>query len=427
MSTNNTPVEQPKTTTTTQDNAWIEPYYKLNKDELASEVDPVTLNQIRNTIGDQKFIDQWKLSEAEYNNIIDGQQKQKLTNNATNNNSTIFEPVYDYVPTNSTINSSGVHPVGTVRRVYSGHSGLHGGYPYHGSHYGGYSGSYYGGYPRDGCHYGAYGAYPYHSGVTRIVAADEGIRRSIVRTEAPTTITTGEIVTKTEAPVTKIITGDSTLRSNYISAPIRSSYVGAHSTYSNTPYSYGNAPVTRIISGDNVLRSNYVGAPNTYTNSPYSYGNAPVTRIISGENVLRSSYHGSPVTYANAPVTRVVSGENVLRSSYHGSPVTYANAPVTRVVSGENVLRSSYAGAPITYTNAPIYGSTLGAPVTYAASPVGTSYTRTVAPSLRHSSYIVSGGNYPATTIRSSAYQPTQVKTEAPVTITSQKTEENKQ
>lgn len=55
-----------------EDTTWIEPYYKMSKEELLENVDSTTLNQIRNTLGDQQFIDQWKLSEADYNQIIEG-------------------------------------------------------------------------------------------------------------------------------------------------------------------------------------------------------------------------------------------------------------------------------------------------------------------------------------------------------------------
>lgn len=68
------------TTANTQDNSWIEPYYKLNKDELLNKVDKATLNQIRNTLGDQKFIDQWALSEADYNFVVgDGNEATTTT------------------------------------------------------------------------------------------------------------------------------------------------------------------------------------------------------------------------------------------------------------------------------------------------------------------------------------------------------------
>lgn len=335
MSTQNnatsTPVEQPKATT---DNAWIEPYYKLNKEELVSEVDPVTLNQIRNTLGDQKFIDQWKLSEADYNKIIDGQQNQVVTE----------EPLKEYIPT-STIYSSGVHPAGTVRRVYSGHSGLYGGrsyyggYPYHGSHYSGsHYGSYYGGYPyHNGTHYGGY---PYHGGVTRVIAADEGIRRSIVRTEAPVETTTktteAPVVTKLEAPVTRVIANDSTLRTSYIGAPIRRSYVR------------GDLPVSsRVISGDNVIRSSYV-APVTYANAPVSYAHA-------GSPVYTSTI-GAPVTYTASPVgaSYIRSGAPTLRHSSY--LVDGGHYPVTTLRSSAYHPSASYypTSTRVVNTEAPV-------------------------------------------------------------------------
>jgi len=55
-----------------EENAWVEQYFSMSREELLNTIDPVTLNQIRNTMGDQHFIDQWKMSEADYNNIIGG-------------------------------------------------------------------------------------------------------------------------------------------------------------------------------------------------------------------------------------------------------------------------------------------------------------------------------------------------------------------
>jgi hypothetical protein len=52
---------------------WLEQYLHYDKQYLLSEVDPLTLNQIRETMGDQEFIDHWKLSEQEYQYVLDGQ------------------------------------------------------------------------------------------------------------------------------------------------------------------------------------------------------------------------------------------------------------------------------------------------------------------------------------------------------------------
>lgn len=343
---------KPTTTTQSQDNAWIEPYYKLNKDELVNEVDPVTLNQIRNTLGDQKFIDQWKLSEADYNKIIEGQKNQTTT-------TTSVEPLKEYIPT-STIYASGVHPDGNVRRIYSsGHHGLYGGHYGARSYYGGYHGaypSYYGG------HHGSYyGGYPYHhSGVTRVVAADEGLRRSVVRTEAPTVISSDNVI-RPHQSITRLVAQDSTLRSSYVGAPVTRL-----------------APYSTVIPAENALRSSYVGCPLARVHS-----HAPVSTIVPAETTLRSSYVGAPVTRL-APYSTVIPAETTLRSSYVGAPlrgsVVRADAPVTRVA-------------------APVYtGSTLGG-----------SYIRSGVSGLRHSSYIAADGHYPttsypATTLRSSAY-----------------------
>jgi hypothetical protein len=344
---------KPTTTTQSQDNAWIEPYYKLNKDELTNQVDPVTLNQIRNTIGDQKFIDQWKLSEADYNKIIEGQKNHTTT-------TTSDEPLKEYIPT-STIYASGVHPAGNVRRIYSsGHHGLYGGHYGARSYYGGYQGgypSYYG-----GVHGSYYGGYPYHhSGVTRVVAADEGLRRSVVRTDAPTVISSDNVI-RPHQSVTRLVAQDSTLRSSYVGAPVTRL-----------------APYSTVIPAENTLRSSYVGAPLTRVHS-----HAPYSTVIPAENTL--SYVGAPVTrvHAHAPYSTVIPAETTLRSSYVGAP-----------------LRSSVvrADAPVTRVAAPVYtGSTLGG-----------SYIRSGVSGLRHSSYIAADGlypttSYPATTLRSSAY-----------------------
>ncbi len=104
------------------------------------------------------------------------------------------------------------------------------------------------------------------------VIGGEGIRRSVIRADAP------------------IISGDSALRTSYLGAPVYT---------------------------DNTLRGSYVGAP---IRRSYVRGDAPLsTRVISGgDNYLRSSYLGAPVSYANAPVY----------ASTIGTPVTYAPTPV---------------------------------------------------------------------------------------------------
>lgn len=56
----------------TQD--WLQPYLAMNKNQLLNQVDPATLNQIRNTMGDQAFIDHWKLTREDYMRVIEGAQ-----------------------------------------------------------------------------------------------------------------------------------------------------------------------------------------------------------------------------------------------------------------------------------------------------------------------------------------------------------------
>jgi hypothetical protein len=307
-------VEQPAQN---QDNAWIEPYYQMNKDELLNNVDPTTLNQIRNTIGDQQFIDQWKLSEADYNRIIEGQQQTE----------TLVQEEQQPVQETTTIPTSTVYTTqpgvttGPVRRVY------HSGYPY-GHHYGGYR-SYGGyGYPY-GHHYGGYrtyGGYGYPYGTTRYVGSNrvvgQPLRTSVVRAEAPLRTS---IVRAETGPTTRII-GDSTLRSSIVrteEAPVtRTSVVRTQA-----------APVTRVVAGGDYLRSSIVRTQA-----------APVTRVVAG---------------TQAPVTRVVAGGDYLRSSYVGAP-----------------LRSSYVGAPLrsSYVGAPLRTSYVGAPLRNSSYVVGGTY-----------------------------------------------------
>jgi len=274
------------TTADTQDNSWIEPYYKLSKDELLNKVDKATLNQIRNTLGDQKFIDQWALSEADYNFVVGN------GNEATTTTTTEVKPTTQTVITEN----APVTTYGEVRRVYT--TGYPAGSTYYGGDYvsgsryatgypyGTYGRSYYtgsgyynSGYPTQ--YTTGYSSYPY-SGVTRsyirnadgtTVLADGGLRRSVVRTEvpaitilgAPTTTNTiddGELrrsIVRTEVPATTILGAPTTTYAE----PIRTSYVRAE------------APITRVVSGSNVVGSSYYGAP--------------VTRVISGDNTLRTS------------------------------------------------------------------------------------------------------------------------------------------
>ena len=290
----------PANTTTTDSSAWIQPYYKMDKEELLAKVDRVTLNQIRNTLGDQKFIDQWKLSEAEYNTLIGDE--------------THTETVETIPATN--VYTSGTYG-GVTRRVY--------GNSVYGSRYpGGYiQGSHYGGYPYTGSYGGSYyGGYPYSTGVTRYAAPVEtGLRRSIVRADVPTTTYISEPV-------------ETNLRSSYIrtEAP---RYVTEAPRYITseapvTRYLATEAPVTRIV--DNTLRGSIVRAeePIRYIGTDRTSvirTEAPVTRYITGDNTLRSSYVGAPVSYLNAPVSYVRGGATTLRNS---SYVSGGHYPITR-------------------------------------------------------------------------------------------------
>jgi hypothetical protein len=332
--TNQPQVAQSVTSNT--DTAWIEPYYKMDKDELLNNTNPETVNQIRNTLGDQKFIDQWKLSEADYNRVIESSQPTTEQQAAPVEQTQVVE---NTVPT-STVYHSQVHPAGTVRRVYGGnyhHGSIIGGRRYIGGYYGHqghsyYPGSYYGHHGHSyypGSYYGHHGYYgnrsyirggntvsttpvtrviaPQRTSVTRTAAplrtsivrtqapvtriAAEPLRSSIVRTQVPVTTTAEPVRTSVvvnQAPVTRVIAGN-TLRSSYVGAPLRSSYVGAP-----LRSSYVGAP----------LRSSYVGNVGTLRNSTYVVGGSyPATR----SSVLRTSaVHRPTTTYYPATSSRVV-------------------------------------------------------------------------------------------------------------------------
>ena len=94
-----------------QDANWIQPYYAMDKEQLLAETDPVTINQIRNTLGDQKFIDQWKLSEGDYNRIVEGQQRISTSQQVAQPVQTVQRPI----PTSTVYTAQA--PTGTVRRV----------------------------------------------------------------------------------------------------------------------------------------------------------------------------------------------------------------------------------------------------------------------------------------------------------------------
>jgi hypothetical protein len=49
---------------------WLAPFLAMEKDQLLNEVDQETLNQIRAELGDQAFIDQWKLTRDDYMRVI---------------------------------------------------------------------------------------------------------------------------------------------------------------------------------------------------------------------------------------------------------------------------------------------------------------------------------------------------------------------
>jgi hypothetical protein len=51
---------------------WLNAYYGMDKEELFKKCDPKTLNEIRKALGDQAFINQWKLTEKEFDRITKG-------------------------------------------------------------------------------------------------------------------------------------------------------------------------------------------------------------------------------------------------------------------------------------------------------------------------------------------------------------------
>jgi hypothetical protein len=52
-------------------------YLDLTKDELL-QLDPHVLNQLRHQLGDQEFIDQWKLTQEEYSYLINGIEEPEI-------------------------------------------------------------------------------------------------------------------------------------------------------------------------------------------------------------------------------------------------------------------------------------------------------------------------------------------------------------
>ena len=81
-------------------NDWLNPYLAKPKEQLLAETDPATLNKIREAMGDQNFIDHWKLTQDEYARIVPPQQPapvqpapvQPVKPAPVNNNLHITEP-----------------------------------------------------------------------------------------------------------------------------------------------------------------------------------------------------------------------------------------------------------------------------------------------------------------------------------------------
>lgn len=84
---------------------WLNQYLAYDKMRLLNDVDPLTLNEIRVTMGDQEFIDHWMLSQDEYNYVVDGQSTlgdmNELENidEVTDDGNTRFSEEEEYINT----------------------------------------------------------------------------------------------------------------------------------------------------------------------------------------------------------------------------------------------------------------------------------------------------------------------------------------
>jgi len=302
---------------TSQDTAWIQPYYKMDREQLLNDVEPVTLNQIRNTIGDQQFIDQWKLSEADYNNIV-----EEHANNGTTTVTTV----------NKTIPSSAVYTSSTttsapVRRAYHGNTS--GSTVRTATSTGGIS---------------TVGLRHIRSSRVGEPLRTSNVRTTNVRTNVVQPVRTNNV--RSLAPLTT-----SVIVPNTRTTAIRSSNVvqGA------------DVPSVRIV-GDkqpmtNSLKRNAAPVRSTITAAPLRSSvvvptNTLGTRVV-GTNALRSSYAGHGRVVSSGVRSSVVrSGlHHPARSSYVGvnaplrsSVIVPTNTLGSRVVGG-HPHRTSYHGA----------------------------------------------------------------------------------
>jgi hypothetical protein len=59
-----------------EESKWLEQCLQYEKEYLLYEVERLTQNKIREKMGNQEFIDHWKLRKQEYMAVVDGQSKE---------------------------------------------------------------------------------------------------------------------------------------------------------------------------------------------------------------------------------------------------------------------------------------------------------------------------------------------------------------
>ena len=264
-------------------------YFDLSKEELLQQ-DPEVLNQLRQQLGDQEFIDQWKLTQEEYSYLINGLEELEVSQTT--------KPV----EVEKTVQK--VQPVATTHQTQST-----------------------------------------PLGVREVLYAT---RRGGATTLLSSTVVATEV--KEASPVRQVLTTSSYVAAPEVSSNVWRSEVPAYSIIRHAPTQIQtvvvNEPVTVVNSGVRYLHSEgvpttsvlYGGYPYNHTygyNQGYLNGSSyvvsngyPTTQYI-GDAGLRTSY----VTRGDALPLR----GSVIRGSYAG--------PARASYVHSAPLRTSYVGA----------------------------------------------------------------------------------
>lgn len=285
-------------------------YLPLSKEELL-ELEPSVLNQLRQEMGDQEFIDQWKLTQEEYSYLIN-----ELDNFAEGDQAEATQPVF----TEETSAPLGVKEVlYATRRQGGATTTTTKAAPVVTK-----------AAPKQTLTTSSYVPAPVSQNTGEVWTSETPAYQIVHAPQTKTVATSEPVVLGTRYAVhaPQVVSTPQVVYAPQVveQAPVTYAYPGYHHGYAGYPYHQGYAGYHHGYSGyhhggySNGLRTSYVGNPGLRT----SYvGNPGLRTSYVGNPGLRTSYVGA------APLRTSYVGNPGLRTSYVGA------AP----------LRTSYIGS----------------------------------------------------------------------------------